>query len=100
MDYPEDLPGWASEENRALGLDLDLSNNPNLEVISIMACDIRTINLSNCSNLKYLDVGANRLTELDLSDCINLEYLIFSKFAAGTDMAYTYWRLSELDVSN
>ena len=68
--------------------ELDVTHNPNLELLDCSYTYIKELDLSNCPKLNFLDCNATDLEELDLSHCPELNTLY---------CGYTY--LQSLDVS-
>ncbi len=52
---------------------LDITKNPQLEVLDISSTSIRNINLTKNSKIKYLDCSSTKISSIDLSNLIVLK---------------------------
>ena len=59
------------------GVDMNFSNNKNLEILKLHSCDIRKLDISKCDKLWYLDCGYSKLQEIAVSNNSALTELIF-----------------------
>jgi len=59
------------------GVDMNFSNNKNLEILKLHSCDIRKLDISKCDKLWYLDCGYSKLQEIAVSNNSSLTELIF-----------------------
>lgn len=59
------------------GVNMNFSNNKNLEILKLHSCDMRKLDISKCDKLWYLDCGYSRLQEIAVSNNSALTELIF-----------------------
>ena len=59
------------------GVNMNFSNNKNLEILKLHSCDIRKLDISKCDKLWYLDCGYSKLQEIAVSNNSALTELIF-----------------------
>ena len=59
------------------GVDMNFSNNKNLEILKLHSCDIRKLDISKCDKLWHLDCGYSKLQEIAVSNNSALTELIF-----------------------
>ena len=59
------------------GVDMNFSNNKNLEILKLHSCDMRKLDISKCDKLWYLDCGYSKLQEIAVSNNSALTELIF-----------------------
>jgi len=59
------------------GVDMNFSNNKNLEILKLHSCHIRKLDISKCDKLWYLDCGYSKLQEIAVSNNSALTELIF-----------------------
>jgi len=88
----------------------DLSNKPNLELISFSSTNISNLNLQNSTNIKSIQLRSNQFSALDLSAFDSLislsmqrEYVNNLDFSNNLKLEYLYaWRcdLNSVNISN
>ena len=54
--------------NGDAGVDMNFSNNKNLEILKLHSCDMRKLDISKCDKLWYLDCGYSKLQEIAVSN--------------------------------
>lgn len=59
------------------GVNMNFSNNKNLEILKLHSCDMRKLDISKCDKLWYLDCGYSKLQEIAVSNNSALTELIF-----------------------
>lgn len=95
MRYLPNLKNLYCSRLSNLITELDVSHNPQLEVLYCDHNGLTALDLSNNQNLRELNCEYNRLTELDLSRNEKLTDL-----NCDTDAAGNYNRITELDLSH
>ena len=81
---------WPGGGGSGGGTEIDVSGNPDLEILIIRNVHLRRINLSKNTKLRILILVNCGLTELDLTSNTQLEYL---------DCSYNYLRVLDLTVN-
>ena len=68
---------------------IDISQNLNLEELTVTYCQLTSLDVSQNLNLKFLDFVTNQITSIDLSQNSNLEILICdnNEFLTGLDVS-------------
>ena len=59
------------------GVDMNFSNNKNLEILKLASCDIRKLDIFKCDKLWCLICGYSKLKEIAISNNSALARLIF-----------------------